>query len=223
MTGEEQAGTTQSTDKRSEDDGGASNVMPTARSGAHRNTQLHEMWTRWMRAALALLQSKPLVIAPDYDVVLTAIGHTATLGPNRPDLRQTVDAYAGDLAGLIELSELAQLILGTPMLHAGLQPTDTPAFSDPQAQLSALWRVCRVFLLEYVTVANDNALGFEEARFERVYAQLEAYLFQPGPFPCEWLLHLSNLSLEPNRVDVEAGLALRQMSPDDRVWLGAIS
>jgi hypothetical protein len=95
----------------------------------------------------------------------------------------------------------------------------SPAYTDPNAQHSALWRVCRTFLLEYLTKTDDNPLSFEESRFERVYAQLETYIFQPGPFPSEWLFHLSNLSLELPRVDLEHGLALRQMSSEERMWL----
>jgi Apea-like HEPN len=219
MSTNEQAGAPQSSDRQLEDNGTPTDTTPTAQPSAHPHTQLHEVWMRWSQATLALLRRRPVVVAPDYDIVLTAVGNTATLGPHRPDLRQTVDAYAGDLTSQGEFHALAQLIVDTPELHAGLQPIGTPAFTDPQSQLSALWHVCRTFLLEYLTLTSDNALRFEETRFERVYAQLEDYIFQPGPFPSEWLLHVSNLSLEPTRVDLEHGLALRQMPPEERTWL----
>ena len=217
VDGDGQADATRPADKQSDGNRGATNATPNAKLSTQWDIQLHVMCVRWIHAPLELLQSKPMVVVPDYDVALTAEGYSATLGANRPDLRQTVDAYVGDLTGQAEFLELAELVFGTPELAAGLLPIITPPSVVTRDQLSALWRVCRIFLLEYVTL--NNALSFEKAPFEHVYAQLQEYLSQPGPFASEWLLHLSNLSIEPNRVDLEEGLALRQVPQDERIWL----
>jgi Apea-like HEPN len=179
--------------------------------------RLHEMCMRWLRAALGLLRSKSVMVAPDYDIAFTGEGYSATLGPNRADLGQTADAYAGNLSSQAEFLDLGNLIFGTPALAAGIVPGGTPSSAVTQDKLPALWRVCRTFPLEYVTLTNT--LSFDEPTFERVCAQVQEYIFRPGPFESEWLFHLSNLSLEPNRVDLGDQLALRQVPPDERVWL----
>ncbi len=112
-----------------------------------------------MLAALALLQNRAQIVAPDYDVTLHEDGHSsAFLGPERPNMQLTVDAYAGDLMTHPDFLALAEFIVSTPALATGIQMASSLPSSVTQEELSALWRVGRVFLLEYLAI--DDKLNF---------------------------------------------------------------
>src|SRR5260221_2372871 len=147
------------------------------RHAAHRNAELHAMWSRWMLAALALLQNRAQIVAPDYDVTLHEDGHSsAFLGPERPNMQLTVDAYAGDLMTHPDFLALAEFIVSTPALATGIQMASSLPSSVTQEELSALWRVGRVFLLEYLAI--DDKLNFRRELIEHLYDRLEEYIFQ---------------------------------------------
>lgn len=188
-----------------------------ARNKSHRSDELYTVFYRWMLSAHALLSSRAPLVSLDYDITLTENGHSAMLGPARLDFMATVDACVGDLTAQPDFLALAELVFGAPELASGIRPVNTSPSMLTQEELSALWRVGRAFLLEYFTAHRD--LLFDMKVFEQLYGRLEEYIFHPGPFETEWLLHLQNVSLEPDRVQLADGLALRKLTPDERIWL----
>jgi hypothetical protein len=182
----------------------------------HQNEELYQACLTWFQAALRLLQNKPLLGTPDLEVIF----HNSSWNTQQivvPDFVQFILSNLDELNSLSETDEVVRLISATPALASALliDAAGTPIASEASYKSWLNTVLFTKFLLVYF--GQSNTVTFILTLFERLYHQLEQYIYQTE-FTGVWLVHIRNLTLDNiERIQLDRHISLRRVTEAEKV------
>lgn len=179
------------------------------------NEELKIACKKWLQAALNFLSSQPMPVTNEMHYTFHENGYQGQGGSIKIDYTSLFINYRHQLVSLPEYANAVQIVRSAPTLSSILFASfsgDVP--QDPEQQNNAF--EMRIITLLYEYLKANNNLTFLTDLYDRIYYQLEQYIYSTEPFRATWLVHIRNLALEPEKILLDRGLILRQTSHDEK-------
>ncbi|GHO67424.1 hypothetical protein KSC_063160 [Ktedonobacter sp. SOSP1-52] len=180
------------------------------------NNEFKQACEAWLKAALSLLNNKPVPLTQDLQVTFIPDGWK-TQGSLKPDYQMLYVRYEEALLNLREVDALTNSIVKLPPPQASFDFIGTIEQVDSNPDGLKKWLIglyLNKFLVVYLN--SNNAFTFIPAEFERIYQKLEYYLYNNGPFAALWLIDFSDLMLEIDKLILGDGIYLRQTTEAEK-------
>lgn len=184
------------------------------------NDSFYQVCEQWLKAALQLLTQKQLPLEQDIEVtLLNPNGYQTRRGIYKVDIGGIFSLYHTELFGLPEFENVVDLVLKSPALSSVL-------CMDASGKVCSEISIQRDFiaghlssLLFWFLTKNNQKTFYTTSIFERLYTQLEQYIYQSEPFNSTWLVHLQNIASEVPSISLDRGVILRQVPDDEKITI----
>ncbi len=179
------------------------------------NTALRQACETWLRRALSFLSQVPMPMKDDLEVTFSENGYSAK-GIRTLDIPSVYIIYRQVLFNLPEYENVVKLIFNTPALVSILcLDAGGNIIVEPEQQKNWLERYFATLLYEHLKTNPD--LSFSPDIFDRLYEQLEEYVYGSRPFVGVWSVHIRNLHLERDTLKIKGGMYLRRATHEEKV------